>query len=177
MALEIERKFLVAADAWRRAAVSSETILQGYLANTALSSVRVRVAGGRAWLSVKAMTCDVARQEYEYPVPTEDGRAMLAALCEGVPVEKRRHRVPCGAHCFEVDEFLGRNAGLIVAEIELDTPAQSFCRPAWLGEEVTQHLRYYNFRLATEPFDTWAEAAREAATAGRHVGSDPEVAR
>lgn len=168
MGVEIERKFLVRSGEWRRLATGDELLVQGYLANTRLSSVRVRVAGDRGWLSVKSMTRDLVRAEFEYPVPVADAREMLASLCEGPTVEKRRHLVRCGHSLFEVDEFLGRNAGLVVAEIELDAPEAPFERPAWLGDEVTAQLRYYNFMLVTHPFDSWSEAARRAASEGRH---------
>lgn len=176
MGVEIERKFLVRHDGWRPAVVSSVDIVQGYLANTARSSVRLRVAGEAATLSVKGMTPGVRRDEFEYPLPLEDARHMLATLCEGPLLEKRRHVVAAGAHRFEIDEFKGPNAGLVVAELELARPDEPFARPAWLGEEVTDHARYYNFRLASEPFAGWPAGDREAARAGRHLQSTTEAA-
>lgn len=174
MSIEIERKFLVSHDGWRRAAVSRVDIVQGYLANTAKSSIRLRVAGDAATLSVKGMTPGICRDEFEYPVPVADARYMLAALCEGPLVAKVRHFVPYGSHRYEVDEFEGPNAGLVVAELELASPDEAFERPGWLGEEVTDHVRYYNFRLATAPFGGWSEVVREAARAGRHRESAVE---
>ena len=173
MAIEIERKFLVRSEAWRRQASGSELILQGYLANTARSSVRVRLAGSRAWLSVKSMTPGIVRQEFEYPVPAQDAREMLDSLCEGPLLEKLRQEVRCGGSRYEVDEFRGRNAGLVVAEIELERVEQGFERPDWLGEEVTSRLRYYNFRLTAWPFEKWPDEDRAAAIDGRHVESEP----
>jgi len=176
LGVEIERKFLVRSGAWRRLASGSELLVQGYLANTRLSSVRVRVAREQGWLSVKSMTRGLVRAEFDYPVPAADAREMLASLCEGPLVEKVRHRVRCGESVFEVDEFLGRNAGLVVAEIELEAPEASFERPAWLGDEVTAELRYYNFMLASQPFDSWTEPARQAASEGRRPDPGAETA-
>lgn len=165
MGTEIERKFLVNGTAWRGDVASSALLRQGYLANTGKASVRVRITGQgvcedgtcdvtEAWLSVKSMTPGLMRQEYEYRIPVEEAESLLA-LCEGPLLEKWRHFVPAGDHRFEVDEFLGDNAGLVVAEVELDHPDETFPRPAWLGLEVTSHERYYNFRLATYPYRDW----------------------
>ena len=174
MGVEIERKFLVCGDVWRRDARPGVGIVQGYLANTTRSSVRVRMAGDAASLSVKGMTPGLRRDEFEYAIPAQDARCMLETLCEGPLLEKRRYVVAAGPRCFEVDEFGGANAGLVVAELELAAPDEPFVRPAWLGEEVTDHVRYYNFRLVTEPFAGWPAADREAARAGRHLDSAVE---
>ena len=171
MAIEIERKFLVRSEAWRRQSSGSGLIVQGYLANTARCSVRVRLAGSRAWLSVKSMTPGIVRKEFEYPVPSHEAREMLDTLCEGPLLEKVRHEVRFGASRYEVDEFRGRNSGLVVAEIELESVEENVERPDWLGEEVTSQLRYYNFRLATWPFEDWPEEDRAAALGGRHLES------
>jgi len=158
MAIEIERKFLLRNEAWR-AQVRQRTLLrQGYLANTARCSVRVRLAGEQGWLSVKAMTPGIARAEYEVPVSRADASAMLEQLCEGALIEKWRHLVVYENHEWEIDEFLGENAGLIVAEIELTSENAEFARPAWLGAEVTADVRYYNFKLASEPYRLWRSA-------------------
>ena len=166
MGIEIERKFLVRGDAWRGAARSVTEMKQGYLANTGACSVRLRVAGERAWLSVKAMSPGPARAEYEYALPAADAREMLATLAQGPLVWKRRHAVPVGAHRFEVDEFLGENQGLVVAEIELSAADESFPHPPWLGAEVTEDVRFYNFRLASEPFGSWSAERRRACGRG-----------
>jgi len=171
MAVEIERKFLVTSDDWRHAARSSERLLQGYVANTPRCSVRLRVGGEQAWLSLKSMQPGTTRLEFEYPVPAQDAVEILEQLCDGTRIDKRRHRVEAGAHCFEVDEFLGDNAGLVVAEVELGAADESFVRPPWLGVEVTHEPRYYNVMLAREPFSAWAPAARAAAQQGRHEPS------
>lgn len=168
MAVEIERKFLVRHDDWRPAALSRIGIVQGYLANTAKNSIRLRMAGDTATLSVKGMTPGMSRDEFEYAVPVADARQMLATLCEEPLLAKVRHLVPCGPHTYEVDEFEGPNAGLVVAELELGSPDEAFDRPDWLGDEVTDHVRYYNFRLAAVPFGQWPDEDRQAARAGRH---------
>lgn len=160
MAIEIERKFLVINDAWRAAADAGTHLRQGYLsrvtgADAVRSSVRVRTDGERAYLNIKSATLGIRRQEYEYPLPVTDAEAMLADLCVGAVVEKTRYHVPVGAHVWEIDVFSGANAGLVVAEIELDDEAEAFARPEWLGEEVSSDPRYYNVCLAERPFCSW----------------------
>jgi adenylate cyclase len=161
--LEIERKFLVTGDAWRAAVSRSVAMAQGYLAGppAARCSVRVRSEGERAFLNIKSATNAITRDEYEYPLPPADAQRMLATLA-GALVEKRRHYVEIGGHVFEIDEFTGRNAGLIVAEIELETEDQPFPRPEWLGREVSHLPRYYNLNLADHPYQTWSDAERDA---------------
>ncbi|MGH8427049.1 MAG: CYTH domain-containing protein [Gammaproteobacteria bacterium] len=158
MAIEIERKFLVADDGWREAASDTgEHYQQGYLAFTEHAVIRVRLADdGRAWIGVKEHRIGISRGEYEYAIPTADARELLA-LAQGTPIEKRRYRVPYSGHVWEVDEFLGANAGLVVAEIELKTVDASFEHPPWLGREVTAERRYYNAALALEPWRNWDE--------------------
>src|SRR6516225_5370707 len=153
MGIEIERKFLVRSDAWRAAVACSERIAQGYLIGAqalqdghAKASVRVRSTGERAWLNIKSAELGISRAEYEYPIPLADAEAMLGRLCDGV-LEKLRHIVTVDGVEFEVDEFLGANAGLIVAEVELDSPDAVYPRPAWLGPEVSALRRYYNVNL------------------------------
>lgn len=157
--MEIERKFLVLDDAWRGDVVDTEHLEQGYLTDDHQVSVRVRVANGGAWLSVKAGGVRIAREEFEYNIPADDARAMLQGLCAGRTLCKLRHRVPAGdGLCWEVDEFEGPNRGLVVAEIELETEAQRFERPGWLGEEVSLDPRYYNVNLVERPFSTWGRS-------------------
>jgi adenylate cyclase len=169
MATEIERKFLLVDERWRQAIARSERIAQGYLVGAralhegqARASVRVRRAGERAWLNVKSATLGIERAEFEYPVPLEDAQAMLASLCDGV-LEKIRHYVEVEGTLFEVDELLGDNAGLVVAEIELPAVEAAFPRPAWLGREVSALARYYNVNLIAHPFARWSDAERAAA--------------
>ncbi len=119
MATEIKRKFLLCSDAWRADVIRRERYVQGYLANTALSSIRVRVCDTRAWLNIKQAVPGRQRGEYEYPIAIADAREMLENLCEGHRIEKTRHSVYGGDDLWEIDEFEGVNQGLIVAEIEL----------------------------------------------------------
>jgi adenylate cyclase len=161
MVVEIERKFLVVGDAWRKDVTHTQTMAQGYLAGPphARCSVRVRVAGEAAFLNIKSVADGIARDEYEYGIPVADARRMLDTLA-GSLVAKRRHHVTVGAHLFEIDEFEGDNAGLVVAEVELDSVDEVFERPAWLGLEVSHLARYYNLNLATHPYALWSAAER-----------------
>lgn len=166
MAVEIERKFLVTGDGWRAQAHAVVAMAQGYLNDVAAlagggqrASVRVRVAGDAAFLNLKSNRLGHTRQEFDYPIPVDDARALLA-MCVGGLVEKHRHLVRHGGHLWEVDEFLGDNAGLVVAEIELQAADEAFERPAWLGREVTDTPRYYNLALASRPYAQWCDAER-----------------
>lgn len=171
MGIEIERKFLLANDDWRAAVTQSKHIAQGYLVNvralregTARASVRVRISGEQAWLNIKSVQLGIARAEYELPLPLADAQSMLATMCDGV-LEKTRHYVDIDGWLFEIDEFLGDNHGLLVAEIELPAMDAVFPRPAWLGREVSDVSRYYNVNLVEYPFTQWSEAERNAADA------------
>ncbi|QOW23899.1 CYTH domain-containing protein [Lysobacter sp. H23M47] len=171
MAIEIERKFLVTGDGWRAAAHEVVPMAQGYLNDLAAmdtgamkASVRVRIAGDAAHLNLKSRELGHTRQEFEYPVPVADARALLALSVGGL-VDKRRHLVKVGGHLWEVDEFLGDNAGLVVAEIELADAHECFQRPDWLGVEVTDESRYYNLALASHPFSQWSAQQRAGAAA------------
>lgn len=178
MGIEIERKFLVRGDAWRAQAQRSKAMAQGYLvgaealkAGLSRSSVRVRLAGEQAWLNVKSAELGIRRAEYEYAIPVEDARRLLAELCDGV-VEKIRHFVTIDGVLFEVDEFQGDNLGLVVAEVELPTPDASFPRPSWLGREVSSLGRYYNVNLIAHPYARWSKderAATDATPEGEHA--------
>jgi adenylate cyclase len=154
MANEIERKFLVRGDAWREQG-TPERFRQGYLRTAGPATVRVRIAGDRGFLTIKGPTSGMTRSEYEYPIPLADAEALLDTLCARPQIEKLRTRIPSGAHTWEVDEFLGDNAGLVVAEIELRSEDEAFDRPAWLGEEVTADPRYRNAALAQRPYRRW----------------------
>lgn len=152
---EIERKFLVTDDAWRGRASRSRRIVQGYLANTERGSIRVRIAGEDAALNIKSMTLGVERSEFDYPIPLADAEHILQQLCMQPLIEKTRYDLKAGAHLWEIDEFQGANAGLVVAEIELTRSDEPFERPAWLGEEVSDDPRYYNVCLVTHPYCNW----------------------
>lgn len=157
MALEIERKFLVAGDGWRSRAKDEPFIYrQGYLALSEHAVVRVRlsVTENAARLCVKERRVGATRGEFEYTIPVPDAEELLT-LATGGLVEKRRFLVPHDGHVWEVDEFSGANAGLVVAEIELESEDEVFARPAWLGGEVTGDERYYNAFLALNPWRDW----------------------
>ncbi len=159
MAREIERKFLLASDAWRALVKSSEPMSQGYMASGKHVSVRVRIAGDSAWLNIKSGDLVASRLEYEYVIPVADARELLA-LTEGPLIDKTRHFVEHGGKTFEIDEFHGENEGLVVAELELDREDEPFARPPWLGIEVTQLRRYYNVCLVTHPYRAWNDVER-----------------
>ena len=179
MAVEIERKFLVVGEEWRGQTQRSLQLVQGYLdtahssgappgatdkpqpgGGAAACSVRVRIGGDRAWLNIKSAIAGIERREYEYAIPLSDAERMLAEFCPA-KVEKIRHYVPFAAALFEVDEFLGDNAGLVVAELELKSQTDEFPRPSWLGLEVSDLRRYYNVNLLHRPYSSWN--ARERA--------------
>ncbi|ALN90735.1 CYTH domain-containing protein [Lysobacter gummosus] len=169
MGIEIERKFLVIGESWREAAHKVVPMAQGYLNDLAAmdtgamkASVRVRIAGDEAFLNLKSRELGHTRQEFDYPIPVEDARGLLA-LSVGGMVDKRRHYVQYEGHLWEVDEFLGDNAGLVVAEIELASADAEFAKPDWAGAEVTDSVRYYNLALATRPYAQWTQAERDGA--------------
>jgi adenylate cyclase len=155
MAQEIERKFLLKDDSWRAAADAGSAIMQGYLVNERRCSVRIRVRGADAWITVKGPSKDLIRPEFEYSIPVADADAMLTALAERPFIEKTRYLADHAGHRWEIDEFAGANAGLIVAEIELSDAAETFVMPPWVGEEVSDDVRYLNAALVKRPFCDW----------------------
>jgi adenylate cyclase len=156
MAAEIERKFLVRHEGWRAAVTRSVPMRQGYLAE-GNASVRVRVDETGANLNIKSMTLEITRLEYEYDIPEADAHEMLDELCKRPIIEKTRHYIEAGGHTWEVDEFAGDNAGLVVAELELSAEDEAYERPDWLGEEVSDDPRYYNVSLVTYPYRDWPD--------------------
>lgn len=152
MAIEIERKFLVVGDAWREA--NAVFYSQGYLSSDKARTVRVRIAGEQAFLTIKGVTQGMSRAEFEYEIPLADARELLL-MCEQPLIEKYRRKITYAGFVWEVDEFLGENQGLVVAEIELPSENTSFTKPEWVGEEVTADLRYFNSNLARLPFKQW----------------------
>lgn len=154
MAIEIERKFLL------RQSITSITdkkgllYIQAYLNESPERTVRIRVAGDKAFLTVKGKSSGFTKLEFEYEIPVEDAKQMLK-LCENTPLEKIRYRVPYGSHIWEVDCFYGENEGLVLAEIELKSEDESFEMPEWIGDEVTSDKRYYNSYLSAHPYKTW----------------------
>jgi adenylate cyclase len=159
MAIEIERKFLIRSDGWRAQVARSTPMRQGYLGGSeGRASVRVRVTADRAWLNIKAAVLGSARAEYEYAIPLDEANQMLDTLCVGL-IDKVRHEVEIDGHRWEIDEFAGANAGLVVAELELSREDEPFSRPDWLGREVTAERRYYNHALALHPYREWESAS------------------
>jgi adenylate cyclase len=148
MAIEIERKFLVENDEWRRVASPGRAYRQGYLAMTSGVTVRVRREEDRASLTVKGPRAGIAREEFTFPIGVTDADDMLARLCAGRVLEKVRHTVPHDGVLWSVDIYGGRSHGLILAEIELRTEEQSFSLPAWVGPEVSHDPRYRNSNIA-----------------------------
>jgi CYTH domain-containing protein len=153
MGIEIERKFLVIGDAWRTA--TGTEIGQGYLNRDKSRTVRVRLAGTLAFLTVKGLSQGATRQEFEYPIPLGDA-LQLFELCDGTVIRKTRHVVMHDGNRWEVDEFHADNQGLVVAEIELTTEDQTFAKPDWLGKEVTDDPKYFNSNLIASPFCQWS---------------------
>jgi adenylate cyclase len=156
MKIEIERKFLVSSDDWQTG-LSGTLYRQGYLCTDPQRTVRVRIGGGTAILAVKGAGDGVARPEFEFPIPLADAEALLEHCCLQPPVDKYRYRIPFAGMIWEVDEFLGDNRGLILAEIELERGDQPVALPPWVGSEVTTDHRYYNAYLARHPFTTWTQ--------------------
>lgn len=154
MALEVERKFLVKGDAWR-ALGEPVLIRQGYLSRVPERVVRVRVAGERAWLTVKGVSFGATRIEFEYPIPLKDATDMLDGFCERPILEKQRTRIPLDGVVWEVDEFFGENSGLIVVEVELRDADQPISLPSWIDVEVTGDARYFNSNLLENPYSMW----------------------
>jgi adenylate cyclase len=152
--VEIERKFLLTGDGWR--ALGQPVLLrQGYLSSQRERVVRVRIEGGQAMLTIKGQSVGASRGEWEYPIPLQDAGELLDGLCEKPLIEKYRTRVTLGDHVWEIDEFLGVNQGLVVAEIELKSEDESFDKPDWVGVEVTDDARYFNSSLIRNPFTSW----------------------
>ena len=161
MAKEIERKFLVFGDRWRQLAEGME-YRQGYLQRQNKRTVRVRIAGDRGFLTIKGETRGVTRLEYEYPIPKDDALEMLANLCDHPQIQKKRYHIVHEGFKWDVDEFFGDNAGLIVAEIELRSPTEAFPKPDWIGVEVSGLSRYYNASLVSYPYSQWTTAERQS---------------
>lgn len=154
MAKEIERKFLVSNESWRPGAVAV-AYSQGYLYSDEKKVIRVRIAGEKAFLTIKGKLTTLTRDEFEYEIPMTDAKDMLQGYCHGPIIEKNRYEIKVGNHLWELDEFFGENEGLIVAEIELSSEDEVFEKPAWLGREVSDEEKYYNASLAKLPFKQW----------------------
>ena len=154
MGREIERKFLVDGTGWRTG--PGIEYRQGYLSSVKERTVRVRRAGEKAYLTVKGVNVGASRSEYEYEIPVSDANEMLEQLCPRPLVEKRRYRVEHAGLTWEIDEFSGENAGLVLAEVELTSEELEILRPPWVGKEVTDDPRYFNANLVEHPYQTWS---------------------
>ena len=162
MGMEIERKFLVIGDDYRRMAYASDRIRQGYICSGHGHTVRVRQRGDRAYLTIKGPSLDggLSRYEFEKEI-TSDEAFHLFQLCEPGIIDKTRYLVSCGRHTFEVDEFYGDNEGLVMAEVELSSPDEPYEKPPFVGREVTGDRRYYNSHLRQYPYRLWKDSQNE----------------
>ncbi|MBR4840289.1 MAG: CYTH domain-containing protein [Paludibacteraceae bacterium] len=153
MNLEIERKFLLKDDSWKAGNIGIH-YKQAYLNEPGGNTVRVRIEGDEAKLTIKSKAIGISRQEFEYTIPLADAEALFL-LARTPIVEKYRYKIPYAGNIWEVDEFVGQNEGLVVAEIELNSENQAFEKPSWIGDEVTGDKRYYNSHLARHPYSEW----------------------
>ncbi len=154
--IEIERKFLVTSADYRKKAQHSDRILQGFLNTDPQRTVRVRTNKNKGFLTIKGMSNEsgTSRYEWECELPMADAERLME-LCETGTIEKVRYFIPHGKHIFEVDEFMGDNQGLVIAEIELKRENEVFDKPDWLGQEVTGNIKYYNSYLSKNPYSQW----------------------
>ena len=153
---EVERKFLVKSEAYKSAASSKLHIQQGFLSTDPERTVRIRLQNGSGKITIKGISDleGVSRFEWEHNIPGDEAKQLLE-LCKGALISKTRYEVPAGKHVFEVDVFEGKNEGLVVAEVELEDPDESFEKPLWLGQEVTGDPKYYNAQLSIKGYKQW----------------------
>ncbi|HHD63077.1 MAG TPA: CYTH domain-containing protein [Desulfobulbaceae bacterium] len=154
MGTEIERKFLLVGNNWKKLA-RGIVYRQGYLHSSRERTVRVRIAGNRGFLTIKGGGVGISRMEFEYQIPVEDAEIILEKLCEKPFIEKKRYKIEYAGFTWEVDEFFGENDGLTMAEIELTSEEQPFDKPPWVGKEVSGDPRYFNAVLSKFPYTTW----------------------
>lgn len=152
--IEIERRFLLNNDRWREQAGVPKLLKQGYLSVKKECTMRVRIVENQAWLTIKGFISDVSRSEFEYEIPLADGQQIFDTLCP-FKMEKHRYQIEYQGYLFEIDEYFGDNAPLIVAEIELPSEDSPFARPDWLGEEITADGRFTNAYLSKHPYSLW----------------------
>lgn len=151
---EIERKFLVKNDDWRGKA-KPVLFRQGYIARTVDRTARIRAANGKGFITIKIKVGPISRHEFEYEIPLQDANALLDSLAPEEIIEKNRYTFTECGHVWEIDEFLGANAGLIVAEVELKSEEEKIHLPSWAGEEVSKISKYFNSCLSQSPYGTW----------------------
>lgn len=156
MAIEIERKFLVKNDGFKKESVEEMRITQGYLSSVPERTVRVRIKGKKGFMTIKGIGSEsgASRFEWEKTISVKDTKDLLK-ICEPGIIDKTRYNVKYGEHTFEVDEFYGENEGLTVAEVELSSEDEKFDKPDWLGKEVTGDVKYFNSMLMKNPYSTW----------------------
>ncbi len=154
MGKEIERKYLVQGDGWK-AGARGVVYRQGYLSSVKERVVRVRTIEDKGFLTIKGITKGISRSEFEYEISAADADLMLDHICEKPLIEKKRYKIPFGGLVFEVDEFFGENAGLVVAEVELDDEKRKPELPDWVGDEVSGDPRYFNSNLIKLPYTKW----------------------
>ncbi len=164
MSIEIERKFLVLSDEWKKHAHREDIVRQGYLSSEDSCSIRVRVTSECGFLNIKSGEPTMRRIEYQYVIPVTDAEEMLYKFCRWPLIEKRRYWVAHSGHEWQIDVFDDANKGMIVAELELKREDEKFELPPWVGAEVTDDPRYYNVYLLDNPYTTWPENRR----AGTH---------
>lgn len=155
MGIEIERKYTLKSEDWRKEISRSQRLCQGYLAGNERASVRIRIEGDQANLNIKSATLGIHRKEFEYDIPTTDAEDLLHTLCEQPLIDKIRHSVFFADKHWEIDEFLGENEGLVVAEVELDNENEEVALPDWIDSEVSNDPRYYNVSLVKHPYKNW----------------------
>ncbi|MCP3965809.1 MAG: CYTH domain-containing protein [Lentisphaerae bacterium] len=158
MGKEIERKYIVQSNAWRDEYSSKKDFCQGYIAHSKNCVVRVRVTDDQAMITVKGEAINITRSEYEYSIPREDALKMLLEFAADNLIEKTRYFAEFGGNDWVIDEYFGRNEGLIVAEIEIPDEATEFDIPAWIGKEVSTEWKYSNASLAKKPFKEWKDS-------------------
>ena len=155
MPLEIERKFLVDKTLWQTVEKPpGDFFRQAYLVAEESKTVRVRITGRQAFLTIKGPTHGATRLEFEYEIPQPDAEQLLDNFTEAGLI-KTRYKITYEGKLLEVDEFAGDNAGLLIAEIELTSEDEKFSKPAWIAEEVTGQEKYYNSKLSVNPFKNW----------------------
>ncbi len=155
MGQEIERKYLVKNNGWKNLAQGT-VYRQGYIATAGKQTVRVRIVGNQGYLTIKGENIGETRSEFEYPIPLEDATEMLETLCDRPLIEKTRYKIPIGDVVWEIDEFMGENTGLVIAEVELQSETQQIELPEWIERQVTDP-KYYNSNLAKHPYSKWRD--------------------
>ena len=158
MGIEIERKFLVTSDKYKSLAKPSYCI-QGYFQHHTDPILRVRIMGGKGFLTIKGENSGITRTEYEYKIPIQDAKNLLEKFCSLI-IEKNRYILTIKDTIWEVDEFLGENSGLVIAEVELLSENDNFSKPNWIGKEVSHDIKYYNYKLVEYPYSKWNEVEK-----------------